>query len=219
MKSLFKRFRQNIGLLAVQVIGEMEDPEQMGYIHLDRFLPVMSRLLTPHSLQLFEPLVWFHNGTANRFSSWKPENKKGSSCKRSFCRLPMRIFWLHSRYTSTQGRFIWSSQALDVDNTGHIDKELLTQIFTEEGEAFSEVDKCILSSQMFFFPGGNAGVLQCRPRPGDQVRSLQGVCTLPISGWQFLNIPLMTADNKVQKEQITYLMRKKQRTTQQIFSK
>ena len=26
-----------------QVIGEMEDPEQMGYIHLDRFLPVMSR--------------------------------------------------------------------------------------------------------------------------------------------------------------------------------
>ena len=28
---------------AFQVIGEMEDPEQMGYIHLDRFLPVMSR--------------------------------------------------------------------------------------------------------------------------------------------------------------------------------
>ena len=26
-----------------EVIGEMEDPEQMGYIHLDRFLPVMSR--------------------------------------------------------------------------------------------------------------------------------------------------------------------------------
>ena len=32
-----------------------------------------------------------------------------------------------------------------MDNTGHIDKELLTQIFTEEGEAFSEVD--FLSSQ------------------------------------------------------------------------
>ena len=30
----------------------MEDPEQMGYIHLDRFLPVMSRLVTPHSSQL-----------------------------------------------------------------------------------------------------------------------------------------------------------------------
>ena len=26
-----------------EMIGEMEDPEQMGYIHLDRFLPVMSR--------------------------------------------------------------------------------------------------------------------------------------------------------------------------------
>ena len=25
-----------------EVIGEMEDPEQMGYIHMDRFLPVMS---------------------------------------------------------------------------------------------------------------------------------------------------------------------------------
>ena len=37
--------------------------------------------------------------------------------------------------------FDWWSQALDVDNTGHIDKELLTQIFTEEGEAFSEVVK------------------------------------------------------------------------------
>ena len=23
----------------------MEDPEQMGYIHLDRFLPVMSRII------------------------------------------------------------------------------------------------------------------------------------------------------------------------------
>ena len=43
----------------LQVIGEMEDPEQMGYIHLDRFLPVMSRLVTLHSSQLFEPLVWF----------------------------------------------------------------------------------------------------------------------------------------------------------------
>ena len=30
-------------------------------------------------------------------------------------------------------------QALDPDNTGQIHKELLTQIFTEEGEAFSEV--------------------------------------------------------------------------------
>ena len=37
------------------------------------------------------------------------------------------------------------SQALDVDNTGHIDKELLTQIFTEEGEAFSEVNKFLLT--------------------------------------------------------------------------
>ena len=26
-----------------EVISEMEDSEQMGYIHLDRFLPVMSR--------------------------------------------------------------------------------------------------------------------------------------------------------------------------------
>ena len=26
-----------------EVIGEMEDTEQMGYIHLDRFLPVISR--------------------------------------------------------------------------------------------------------------------------------------------------------------------------------
>ena len=26
-----------------EVISEMEDPEQMGYIHMDRFLPVMSR--------------------------------------------------------------------------------------------------------------------------------------------------------------------------------
>ena len=33
----------------------------------------------------------------------------------------------------------WQPQALDVDNTGHIDKEIPTQIFTEEGEAFSEV--------------------------------------------------------------------------------
>ena len=52
---------------------------------------------------------------------------------------------------------IWWSKALDVDNTGHIDKELLTQIFTEEGEAFSEVDdflltkkKCASSSATFF---------------------------------------------------------------------
>ena len=26
-----------------EVISEMEDSEQMGYIHMDRFLPVMSR--------------------------------------------------------------------------------------------------------------------------------------------------------------------------------
>ena len=37
------------------------------------------------------------------------------------------------------------SQALDVDNTGHIDKEILTQIFTEEGEAFSEVVQVLFS--------------------------------------------------------------------------
>ena len=37
------------------------------------------------------------------------------------------------------------SQALDVDNTGHIDKEILTQIFTEEGEAFSEVVHVLVS--------------------------------------------------------------------------
>ena len=54
----------------------MEDPEQMGYIHLDRFLPVMSRLVTPHSSQLFEPLVWFHNGTANRFHLENLKTKK-----------------------------------------------------------------------------------------------------------------------------------------------
>ena len=40
---------------------------------------------------------------------------------------------------------IWWSKALDVDNSGHIDKELLTQVFTEEGEAFSEVEKFLLT--------------------------------------------------------------------------
>jgi len=74
-----------------EVIGEMEDPEQMGYIHLDRFLPVMSRIILQEK-------------------------------------------FLPSAHEDLLAAF----QALDVDNSGHIDKELLTQIFTEEGEAFSE---------------------------------------------------------------------------------
>ena len=55
----------------------------------------------------------------------------------------------HHYHHNYHQHFIWSSsQALDVDNSGHIDKELLTQIFTEEGEAFSEVENLIFCFSM-----------------------------------------------------------------------
>merc|ERR1712061_139814 len=75
-----------------EVIGEMEDPEQMGYIHLDRFLPVMSRIILQ---QKFLPAA--HEDLLAAF------------------------------------------RTLDPENTGQIDKEVISQIFTEEGEAFSQV--------------------------------------------------------------------------------
>ena len=88
----------------------------------------------------------------------------------------------------------WQPQALDVDNTGHIDKEILTQIFTEEGEAFSEVVQVLFfilknerAFQNLFSLGGDARVLQRCPRPGDQVSSLQRVCSLPLRRRQLLN--------------------------------
>merc|ERR1712038_1135642 len=74
-----------------EVISEMEDPEQMGYIHLDRFLPVMSRIILQ---QKFLPAA--HEDLLAAF------------------------------------------RTLDPENTGHIERELVTQLFTEEGEAFSQ---------------------------------------------------------------------------------
>ena len=61
--------------------------------------------------------------------------------------------------------------------------------------------------QNLFSLGGDARVLQRCPRPGDQVSSLQGVCSLPFRRRQLLNnlsnkvqnsVQIITA-NKVQK--------------------
>merc|ERR1712012_860938 len=74
-----------------EVIGEMEDPEQMGYIHLDRFLPVMSRIILQ---QKFLP--------------------------------------------ASHEDLLAAFKALDKENVGYIDKDKLTQLFMEEGEAFNQ---------------------------------------------------------------------------------
>ena len=62
-----------------EIISDMEDAEQMGYIHVDRFLPVMSRYqqLEYSSISVIPFLGLFFN--------------------KSFFQLLMKICWQHSK--------------------------------------------------------------------------------------------------------------------------
>ena len=91
-----------------EVISEMEDSEQMGYIHMDRFLPVMSRFgLSLRSQSLSLSL---------------------------FVRIILQQKFLPAAHEDLLAAF----RTLDPENSGHIEKEVVTQLFTEEGEAFSQ---------------------------------------------------------------------------------
>ena len=94
-----------------EVIGEMEDTEQMGYIHLDRFLPVISRYRA-HSYI--------------------------SGLQKLNCACQYRIILQQKFLPASHEELLAAFRALDTENTGHLDREKLTQLFTEEGEAFSE---------------------------------------------------------------------------------
>ena len=201
----------------------MEDPEQMGYIHLDRFLPVMSRWEISCFIFLFFCIqshlrasnIWVGCGSDENFRpiliSWTTiriilqEKFLPAAHEDLLAAFQVRkhvcmCWWVCACARSSNPLLFkcsclwWQPQALDVDNTGHIDKEILTQIFTEEGEAFSEVVQVLFfilknerAFQNLFSLGGDARVLQRCPRPGDQVSSLQRVCSLPLRRRQLLN--------------------------------
>ena len=55
----------------------------------------------------------------------------------SNCRIILQQKFLPAAHEDLLAAF----RTLDPENTGQIDKEVITQIFTEEGEAFSQVYK------------------------------------------------------------------------------
>ena len=91
-----------------EIISDMEDAEQMGYIHVDRFLPVMSR---------YQQLEYSSNITCD-----------------SILRIILQQKFLPASHEGLLAAF----KALDKENVGYIDKDKLTQLFMEEGEAFNQ---------------------------------------------------------------------------------
>lgn len=89
-----------------EIISDMEDAEQMGYIHIDRFLPVMSR---------------------------SKQYKTNKELWQLF-----RIILQQKFLPASHEDLLAAFRTLDKDNVGHIDKEKLTQLFMEEGEAFNQ---------------------------------------------------------------------------------
>ena len=50
-KMFFKGFGPSESELQ-EILRDMEDPQQMGYIQYDRFYPVMSKIITHHKYEL-----------------------------------------------------------------------------------------------------------------------------------------------------------------------
>ena len=51
---------------------------------------------------------------------------------------PIRIILQQKFLPASHEELLAAFRALDTENTGHLDKEKLTLLFTEEGEAFSQ---------------------------------------------------------------------------------
>ena len=183
----------------------MEDPEQMGYIHLDRFLPVMSRWEISCFIFLFfciqsyltasnicvgcgsdENYLNFLNhrqdhpsrevlACCSRRSLGGIPGEGGHICRSSMCACVGVCEHVRANQILSCSCPWWQPQALDVDNTGHIDKEILTQIFTEEGEAFSEVVQ-VFFSFLKKWTGGVSKLVFFR-------RRCKSSATLPSTRW------------------------------------
>ena len=59
-------------------------------------------------------------------------------CDNNKTDLGYRIILQQKFLPASHEELLAAFRALDTENTGHLDKEKLTQLFTEEGEAFSQ---------------------------------------------------------------------------------
>ena len=104
-----------------EVIGEMEDTEQMGYIHLDRFLPVISRYLghmvTLNFLDCRNRIVVMFLQIGNltvTVCADKIRNRivcKGSFCNKSSSPRLMRSCWQPSGHWIQRTQGTWTGRS------------------------------------------------------------------------------------------------------------